>query len=144
VANKTINGKQCTILWHVNDLKRSHMERAVVEDVLKKLIEKFGKDSRLKTSRGNVLDYLGIYIDYRQKGKVKFSMQEYIMKLLGEVPRDMDGTAKTTVANYLFNISDTTKKWPHDKADLGLRTGIHFDPGPGPPVHHTPWTRLDW
>ena len=27
---------------------------------------------------------------------------------------------------------------------LGLWTGIHFDPNPGPPVHHTLWTRPDW
>jgi len=26
---------------------------------------------------------------------------------------------------------------------LGLRTGIHYDPGPGSPVHHTPWTGPD-
>ena len=26
VANKTVNGKQCTILWHVDDLKISHVD----------------------------------------------------------------------------------------------------------------------
>ena len=30
VANKMIDGKQCTILWHVDDLKISHMDPAVV------------------------------------------------------------------------------------------------------------------
>jgi hypothetical protein len=29
VANKTINGKQCTILWHVDDLKISHEDPEV-------------------------------------------------------------------------------------------------------------------
>ena len=27
VANKTINGKQCTIIWHVDDLNISHVEK---------------------------------------------------------------------------------------------------------------------
>jgi len=31
VANKMINGKQCTIIWHVDDLKLSHVEKKVVE-----------------------------------------------------------------------------------------------------------------
>jgi len=30
VANKIINNKQCTITWHVNVLKTSHVEKDVV------------------------------------------------------------------------------------------------------------------
>jgi len=26
IANKTINGRQCNIIWHVDDLKISHVE----------------------------------------------------------------------------------------------------------------------
>ena len=26
IENKTIKGKQCTIIWHVDDLKISHMD----------------------------------------------------------------------------------------------------------------------
>ena len=43
VANKTNNDKQCTIIWHVDDLKISHVDKNVVEDILKLLNEKFGK-----------------------------------------------------------------------------------------------------
>jgi len=41
LANKIINGKQCTIIWHVDDLKISHKDKAVVDDILKKLNDKF-------------------------------------------------------------------------------------------------------
>jgi hypothetical protein len=34
VANKMVNGKQCTVLWHVGDLKLSHVDPAVVESPL--------------------------------------------------------------------------------------------------------------
>jgi hypothetical protein len=34
VANKTINGKQCTVLWHVDDIKVSHKDPDVVTQVL--------------------------------------------------------------------------------------------------------------
>ena len=44
VAKKTINNKQCTIIWHVDDLKISH-NKGIVEDFIKWLSEKFGKES---------------------------------------------------------------------------------------------------
>jgi len=37
VANKNIERKQCTIIWHVDDLKISHADKNVVENILKKL-----------------------------------------------------------------------------------------------------------
>jgi len=34
VANKTIEGKLCTVLWHVDDIKISHVNKDVVSSVL--------------------------------------------------------------------------------------------------------------
>jgi hypothetical protein len=47
-----INGKQCTILWHVDDLKISHVDPEVVEDILRMLNERYGKQSPLVVTRG--------------------------------------------------------------------------------------------
>ena len=44
---KSIKGKQCTITWHVDDLKISHIDKAVVEHILPRLNEKSGKNSPL-------------------------------------------------------------------------------------------------
>jgi len=118
VVNKTINGRQCTITWHVDNLKISHAEKAVVDNILKKLNEKFGKNSPITTTQVKVLEYLGMMIDYRKKGKVTFSMKEYIKKLLEEAPYDMNGTAKTPAANHLFNVNDRAKKLAYNKAEL--------------------------
>ena len=87
VANKTINGRQCTIIWHVDDLKISHVNKEVIEDIIKMLNKKFGKESPLTTTRGRVLEYLGMTLDYSMKGKVKISMYDYIDKLLTELPQ---------------------------------------------------------
>ena len=35
VANKIINGKQCTFIWHLDHLKISHVEQKVVNDIIK-------------------------------------------------------------------------------------------------------------
>jgi len=58
------------------------VEKNIIEDIINQLTLKFGQDSPLITNRGDVLDYLGVTIDYWIKGKVKFSMLEYINKLL--------------------------------------------------------------
>jgi len=39
------NGKQCIIIWHVDDLKISHVDPKVVNDVIRKLKKKFGQES---------------------------------------------------------------------------------------------------
>ena len=44
VANKMINGKQCTIVWHVDDLKISHVEPTVVTTILNLLDKKYGQE----------------------------------------------------------------------------------------------------
>ena len=43
VANKMIDGTQCTILWHVDDLKLSHVEQQVLEDLVNTLNERYRK-----------------------------------------------------------------------------------------------------
>ena len=82
MANKQIHRKQCTIIWHVDDLKISHVEEKVVEDIIRRLNECFGKESPLTTSRGKVLEYLGLTLDYSIQGRVKISMYEYVKKLV--------------------------------------------------------------
>jgi len=58
-----INGKHCTIIWHVNDLKISHVDSNVMKDIINKLNKKFGQESPLVTSQGKVLEYLDMCID---------------------------------------------------------------------------------
>ena len=33
IVNKLIKWKQCTIIWHVDDLKISHADKNVIEDI---------------------------------------------------------------------------------------------------------------
>jgi hypothetical protein len=43
VANKVIDGKQCTVLWQVDDLKISHVNEEVNTDIIKRINDEFGK-----------------------------------------------------------------------------------------------------
>ena len=42
VANKLVNGKQCTIVWYVDDNKVSHVEPKVINELLNKIRFIFG------------------------------------------------------------------------------------------------------
>ena len=82
VTNKTINGKQLTLVWHVNDIKASKVEAEVVtriEKWLRKTYEHLFKDGsgKMKLCRGKIHDYLGMNLDYTIKGEVKITMIPY-------------------------------------------------------------------
>ena len=59
VANKTINGKQCTIGWYVDDNIIGHAEDKVLDNVIGKIEDKF---PGLVVQRGQKLDILGMEI----------------------------------------------------------------------------------
>jgi hypothetical protein len=43
VSNKVVNGSQCRIVWHVDDVKISHVDHSVVTDIIEKLSNEFGR-----------------------------------------------------------------------------------------------------
>jgi hypothetical protein len=112
VANKTINGKQCTVVWHVDDLNISHADAEVVTSILNLLDAKYGQEvvggerAALTMNRGRLHDYLGMTLDYSEPGHIKLNMVDYVDKILAEIPKDMDGTATSPAAEYLFKIVD--------------------------------------
>ena len=118
VANKEINGNQCTILWHVDDLKISHIDANVVTEVIKLLESEFGKEAPLTQTRGKIHEYLGMTIDYSLTGKVMFTMVDYIKTMLDELPSDMDGTAPTPASSHLFEVNELAEKLSTELGNL--------------------------
>ena len=74
MANKTVNGKKCTILWHVDDLKISHVDPDVVTDMIKTTDKEFGQEAPIMVKRGKVHDYFGMTLDFSTEGKAKIKM----------------------------------------------------------------------
>jgi hypothetical protein len=89
VANKMINGKQCTILWHVDDLKTSHVDPEVNAEIVKLINDEFGKEAPITVTRGKTHDYLGMTLDCTEKGKVKIKMIDCVEKMLADLPEDL-------------------------------------------------------
>jgi hypothetical protein len=118
VANKTINGKQCTIVWHVDDLKISHADSNVVDEVIASLKEEYGKVGEMTVRRGKIHDYLGMKLDFSKPKQFVVDMEDMIDEILSDVPEDMGGVATTPAADHLFKVRDNVKKLPQEVADL--------------------------
>ncbi|KAI2497083.1 Reverse transcriptase (RNA-dependent DNA polymerase) [Fragilaria crotonensis] len=99
VANSTINGKQCTIVWYVDDMKISHADPAVVTSVIEKLEAKFGK---MKTTRGKEHTFLGMKIKYTDEGTAAITMIDYLQEAIVESGLDVTKTAVTPARKELL------------------------------------------
>ena len=74
-ANATIDGKQCTIGWYVDDNIITHVDPNQVTWVIDKIEEKFGK---MVVSRGKSHDFLGMKLDFLEDKTVTVGMKEHI------------------------------------------------------------------
>ena len=111
MANKTVNDKQLTIVWHVDDLKVSHVDKKVVDNFIKWLRDTYENNiGTVKVKRGKKFDYLGMTLDFSKPDKVKIDMREYVKKMIDDFPNLKKGKAKTPAANHLFNVREDVKK----------------------------------
>jgi hypothetical protein len=118
VMNKMVNGNQSTILWHVDDLKISHVDEIVNEWVLEFLNARYGDETPLTVTRGDIHEYLGMTIDYGTDGKVIIRMDDYVENMLEELPEDMSGVAVTPAAAHLFKVDDTEEDLNKEGSEL--------------------------
>ena len=70
IANKQINGSQCTILWHVDNLKIFHMSNVVLDEVIADLNDRYRKLAPLTVTCSTVHKYPGMTLNYSIPGKV--------------------------------------------------------------------------
>jgi hypothetical protein len=118
VANCDIEGSQCTILWHVDDLKISHVNPEVVSNIIRRLNERYGKEAPLTEHCGAIHEYLGMTIDFSNVGKVVFRMDDYVQDILEGAQEDMDGNTVDPAADHLFMVNqDNLSKLGQDDAN---------------------------
>ena len=83
VANKIVKGKQMTLIWHVDDIKVSHRDEAEIDKFLNYLREIYDDEEigKMKVTKGDVHEFLGMRLDYSKKGKVIINMVDYVTKM---------------------------------------------------------------
>ena len=105
-----VDGRQLTITWHVDDLKILHEKEEALDKFIRMMEGEFGQDTLLSISRGVVQQYLGMTLDFREKGRVVVKMDDYVKTMLHDAPSSMDGTAVTPAAAHLFKINTVDPK----------------------------------
>ena len=71
------------IVWHVDDLKISHQDGWEVTKIIKWLGKIHGD---IKVKRGRKHHYLGMDMDFEERGVVKFSMIPYVQEIIKNFP----------------------------------------------------------
>jgi Reverse transcriptase (RNA-dependent DNA polymerase) len=124
VANKMIEGKQMTICFHVDDCKLSHRDSKVLDRMILWLRQEYESifedgSGEMKVSRGKVHKYLGMTLDFTERGIVKISMFEYVEEILATFDKadPKGGGTKTSAApEDLFKIDQDCEKLGQNRA----------------------------
>jgi len=113
VANKVINGKQMTAVWHVDDVKLSHaspQELDIVINHLKDIYED-PEIGMMTVNRGKRHEYLGMWLDYSTPGKVKIDMKDYVEKMINEFSYELpERNVNSPAAKHLFDVQENARK----------------------------------
>jgi hypothetical protein len=115
-----MNGKQCTIVWHLDDLKISHKDPKVVDQVIASLKEEYEQIGEMTVRWRKVHDYLGMTLDFSKPGKIIIDMQSYLEEVF-EAVKDiqlMQGHATTPASDHLFKTCDNAEKLSPQEAEL--------------------------
>jgi hypothetical protein len=110
VANKTVNGTQMRICFHVDDCKLSHYSSRANDNMIDWLRQEYESifedgSGRMTVSRGIVHKYLGMTLDYTVHGQVNISMFDYINKIINAFDKTEpkgSGTKSSAAPDNLF------------------------------------------
>ncbi len=116
IANTIIIGKQMTITWHVDDLKVLHVDPFQITIFAAYLASIYSNG--LVVHRGKVHDYLGMDLNFANKGVAQISMITYTTKILTNFPESITTSCATPAADHLFTVRDeaTAKFLPKTQA----------------------------
>ena len=114
VANKTVNGKQCTVLWYVDDVKVSHVEKGVVQNVINEIEKEFGN---VKPTIGNEQEYLGMKIKIDNDRNLHIDMRDQVSEIIQEFSENLSGTVSSPAKRTLMDVNDEDELLNISKAD---------------------------
>jgi len=110
MANKIVKGKQITIFFHVDDCKISHEVPQVIDETMKWLKAEYESifedgSGEMKVHRGKVHTYLGMSLDFTNKGQCIVTMNEY----LAEIVKTHDLIKQSMMMGFYLSISSITR-----------------------------------
>ena len=105
ITNMMIDGHQMTVTWYVDDIKVYHKDPFQVTKCACYLQLIYGKTPTVK--RGKIHDYLGMKLDFSERGRVKVSMIKSVGKIFW-----VKFTSATPAVDHLFKVRDQDEANP--------------------------------
>ena len=106
VANKLIDGKQCTIVWYVDDCKISHVDSKVVDSIISQLEDKYGK---MTITRGSKHVYIGMELEFLSNGRVKVLMKDHLEECFEIFGEEIKPIFATPASHNLFDVDENAQ-----------------------------------
>ena len=72
--------------------------------------KEFGQDAPLSVMHGPIQEYLGMTLDFSEKGRVVVKMSNYVKSMLNDAPLSMDGKAATPASGHLLKVNERNLK----------------------------------
>ena len=115
VANKMIDGKQCTIGFWVDDNKISHVDPKVVTNIIKLIEKRFGK---MVVTRAKEHTFLGMKIKFNGDKTVSIDMKEYCKEAIADFTGKLRSASISPAKKQLFTVDESSPKLTQEKSDL--------------------------
>ena len=115
VANKDIEGKQCTIGYYVDDNLATHDSDTVLKEVADLVEKEVGK---ITITTGNKHNFLGMDLTFHENGTVTIDMSDYVVDALKEFPDKLRSDAASPTHPDLFYIDHFSPSMSKENSDL--------------------------
>ena len=115
IANKNVNGSQCTIVWYVDDAKISHKDASVVKSVVDDIQQHFGK---MNPTFGKSQEYLGMKVSIDDQKRLHIDMRDQICEIIDSFSEDIGGTVSTPAQKTLMEVNPLAEKLSPEKGDI--------------------------
>ena len=110
-----IDGKQCNIVWYVDDNTMSHEDPNMVTDILEEIKKHFGD---LVISRGDIHDFLGINIKISNDKNVELMTKHKIEDTVIQFNDICDFKVTPSCENNVWDVNYEAELLDDVKADL--------------------------
>jgi hypothetical protein len=103
VANKTIEGTKCTIVWYVDNNKISHVSPYAVSDIFRTIEERFGK---MTVTKGKEHNFPGKNFVFNINSTVTISMKQYLKERIVASNLDASKRAASPASKGLLRLTN--------------------------------------
>ena len=103
VSNKTINGKQCAVVWYIDNIKASHVESKFIDNLLETIKNHFGE---ITITIGKKHTFLGMNIRITEDKKIKIEREAKQMETIEAFEEELEGEVTSLAHNHILYVNE--------------------------------------